>query len=92
MGGVCNTYGSDSTRKPILSENLRERACLQDVGVDGRKHLILICALIKQTRFSCLRIGCCEDGNERLDSINDGKLLEKLTEYYLLNKGSAPWI
>jgi hypothetical protein len=35
--------------------------------------------------------GSCEHGNERSDFIMVGEFLNKLSDYHLLKKGSAPW-
>jgi hypothetical protein len=35
-------------------------------------------------------VGSCEHGNEPSDSIKSGKLLDLLSDYQLLKKGSAP--
>jgi hypothetical protein len=34
--------------------------------------------------------GCCQHGNETLDSIKDGEFLDKMSQCQLLKQGSAP--
>jgi hypothetical protein len=42
---------------------------------------------------SCLgpETGSCEHGTEPSNSITGGEFLDQVSEYYFLNKNSAPW-